>query len=208
MLGFIWKLFGGNKSEKDIKLIQPLVGEINNHCAAYQSLSHDALRAKTAEFKLRIREHLQQIDNEIADLNRKAEELPFSDITGKDSLYNEIDRLQKDRDKKIEEVLKEILPEAFAVVKETARRFKENTEISATATELDRELSVKKDYVRIEGERVHLQKYLDGSRRTRLPGTWCTMMCSLIGGVFCTRERLPKWQQVKVKHWCLHCLLI
>ena len=154
MLGFIWKLFGGNKSEKDIKLIQPLVAVINNHCASYQSLSHDALRAKTAEFKLRIREHLQQIDNEIADLNKKAEELPFSDITGKDSLYNEIDRLQKDRDKKIEEVLKEILPEAFAVVKETARRFKENTEIESTATDLDKELSIKKDYIRIEGDKA------------------------------------------------------
>ncbi|MFI5156388.1 MAG: preprotein translocase subunit SecA [Chitinophagales bacterium] len=154
MLGFISKIFGGNKSEKDIKLIQPLVAEINNHCTTYQSLSHDALRAKTTEFKLRIKEHLQQIDNEIADLNRKAEELPFSDITGKDSLYNEIDRLQKDRDKQIEEILKQLLPEAFAVVKETARRFKENAEIESAATELDRELSIKKDHIRIDGDKV------------------------------------------------------
>ncbi len=154
MLGFISKLFGGNKSEKDIKLIQPLVGEINNHCAAYQSLSNDALRTKTAEFKLRIKDHLQQIDHEITELNRKAEELPFSDITGKDSLYNEIDRLQKDRDKQIEEVLKQLLPEAFAVVKETARRFKENAEIESIATELDKELSIKKDHIRIDGDKV------------------------------------------------------
>ena len=70
---------------------------------------------------------------------------------GKDAIYKEVDKLKKDRDKKIEEALDEILPEAFAVVKETARRFKENTELVSTATELDRDLSVKKDYVTING---------------------------------------------------------
>lgn len=154
MLGFISKLFGGNKSEKDIKIIQPMVEEINRHFAAYQSLTNDQLRAKTSEFRQRIKEHLAQIDTEIAELNKKAEELPFSDISGKDTLYNEIDQLKKDRDKQIEEILKELLPEAFAVVKETARRFKENQEIVATATELDRSLSVKKDHLRIEGDQV------------------------------------------------------
>src|SRR3974390_3358537 len=135
MLGFISKLFGGNKSEKDIKQLQPLVSEINNHCASYKSLSHDQLRAKTAEFKERIKNHLTQIDSEIAGLNKKADELPFSDIGGKDNLYNEIDQLKKDRDKQIEDILKQLLPEAFAVVKETARRFKDNTELISTATQ-------------------------------------------------------------------------
>ena len=73
---------------------------------------------------------------------------------GKDAIYQQVDKLKKDRDKKIEEALKEILPEAFAVVKETARRFKENTEIVSTATQLDRDLSVKKDYIRIEGDKA------------------------------------------------------
>src|SRR6516162_519473 len=149
MLGFISKLFGGNKSEKDIKQLQPLVSEIYNHCASFGSLSNDQLRAKTNEFKERIKAHLTQIDSEIAALNKKAEELPFSDIAGKDNLYNEIDQLQKDRDKQIEEILKQLLPEAFAVVKETARRFKENTDLISTATALDRDLSIKKEHVRI-----------------------------------------------------------
>ena len=108
------------------------------------------LRAKTGEFKQRIKDHLREIDTSIADLGKRAEELPFSDIIGKDTIYKEIDKLKKERDKKIEEVLERILPEAFAVVKETARRFKENTEIISTATDLDRDLSVKKDYIRLK----------------------------------------------------------
>ncbi len=154
MLGFISKIFGGNKSEKDIKIIQPLVEATNSYFATYQSLTNDELRAKTQEFKQRIREHLSVIDTEIADLNKKAEELPFSDINGKDTFYNQVDALKKDRDKKIEEILKQILPEAFAVVKETARRFKENAEVVATANDFDKDLSIKKEHVRIEGDKV------------------------------------------------------
>ncbi|MBL7699408.1 MAG: preprotein translocase subunit SecA [Chitinophagaceae bacterium] len=154
MLGFISKIFGGSKSEKDIKSIEPLVTTINQHFNSYQSLSNDELRGKTVIFRQRIAEHLKPVDEEIAKLSTQAEELPSTDITGKDALYQEVDTLKKDRDKKIEEILNELLPEAFAVVKETARRFKENTELVSTATQLDRDLSVKKDYVRIEGDKV------------------------------------------------------
>jgi len=153
MSGFFSKLFGGNKSQKDIKLIQPIVEQINQHFTAYQSLTNDELRAKTDEFKKRIKDHLLEIDNQISDLTIKADELPFNDIVGKDALYNQIDELKKDRDKKIEEILEELLPEAFAVVKETSRRFKENTEIISTATQLDRDLSVKKEHIRIDGDK-------------------------------------------------------
>jgi preprotein translocase subunit SecA len=150
MLGFISKIFGGSKSEKDVKKIEPYVGKINQFFASYQSLSNDALREKTQEFRRRIKEHLAETDTEIAAKNTAAEALPFSDLMGKDGIYQEVDKLKKDRDKKIEEVLEAILPEAFAVVKETARRFKENTEIKATATQLDRDLSVKKKYITID----------------------------------------------------------
>lgn len=152
MLGVLSKLFGGSKSEKDIKTIQPVVENINRHLSSVQALSNDELRGKTVEFKQRIADHLKKTDDDIASLTRRAEELPFSDITGKDTLYQEIDTLKKDRDKEIEVILKELLPEAFAVVKETARRLKENSEIRAAATDLDRDLSVKKDYIRIEGQ--------------------------------------------------------
>ncbi|MBI5373065.1 MAG: preprotein translocase subunit SecA [Sphingobacteriales bacterium] len=153
MLGFIQKIFGGSKSEKDVKKIEPYVAKINQFFVSYQSLNNDQLRHKTQEFRARIKEHLAGIDAEIAERNAAAEALPFNDLLGKDAIYQEVDKLKKDRDKKIEEVLEEILPEAFAVVKETARRFKENTEIVSTATQLDRDLSVKKDYITIEGDK-------------------------------------------------------
>jgi preprotein translocase subunit SecA len=153
MLGFISKIFGGSKSEKDVKKIEPYVGKINQFFASYQSLSNDELRNKTVEFRQRIKEHLSEIDEEISAKNATAEELPFNDLMGKDSIYQEVDKLKKEKDKKIEEVLQEILPEAFAVVKETARRFKENTDITSTATQLDRDLSVKKDYITINGDK-------------------------------------------------------
>ena len=153
MLGIISKIFGGNKSEKDIKKISPYVGQINHFFNSYQSLSNDELRNKTQEFRKRIKEHLIDINAEIEAKNASAEELPFNDLMGKDAIYQQVDKLKKERDKKVEEILKEILPEAFAVVKETCRRFKDNTELVSTATDLDKDLSVKKDYITIEGEK-------------------------------------------------------
>src|SRR5688572_11706637 len=152
MIGFISKIFGGSKSEKDVRSIMPLVTKINQNFQAYQTLSNDELRQKTNEFRQRIQDHLKDIDAQITETNRRAEELTFDDLVGKDGIYQEVDRLKKDRDAKIEEILKDILPEAYAVVKETARRFKENTELVATATDLDRELSVAKNNIRIEGD--------------------------------------------------------
>ncbi|MBD0296538.1 MAG: preprotein translocase subunit SecA, partial [Flavisolibacter sp.] len=157
MIGIFSKMFGGSKSEKDVKAIMPLVSKINQNFQAYQSLSNDELRQKTVDFRQRIQAHLADIDNQISETNKRAEELSFNDLVGKDAVYQEVDQLKKDRDKKIEEILKEILPEAFAVVKETARRFKENTELTATATDLDKELSVTKNYIRIEGDKAIYQ---------------------------------------------------
>ncbi len=152
MFGFISKLFGGSKSEKDVKKIAPIVEKINAHFAAYQSISNDELRGKTQEFRARIAAYLKDIDAEIAAKNEAAQQLPFNDLLGKDEIYQQVDKLKKERNKKIEEILEEIQPEAFAVVKETARRFKENTELVATATDLDRDLSVKKSYIKINGD--------------------------------------------------------
>jgi len=153
MFGFISRIFGGSKSEKDVKNLLPQVEKINQYFTSYQSLTNDQLRAKTQEFRQRISNHLKSIDEEITSLNKKAEELPFNELAGKDTIYQQVDKLKKERDKKIEEVLNELLPEAFAVVKETSRRFKENAAIVSTATPLDRELSVKKEYITIEGDK-------------------------------------------------------
>ena len=152
MLGFISKMFGGSKSEKDVKSIQPIVEQINQHFASFQSISNDELRNKTEIFRTRIREHIVDLDKQISELTEQGEQLPFSEMGQKEELYKQIDELKKDRDKKIEEVLSDILPEAFAVVKETARRFKENSQVISKATALDRDLSVKKNYIKIEGD--------------------------------------------------------
>ena len=176
------KIFGGSKSEKDVKKIMPYVTDINNHFASCQLLTNDQLRNKTNEFKERIQEHLKEINTEIAEKTKQADELPFNDLLGKDAIYQEVDKLKKDRDKKIEEVLLEILPEAFAVVKETARRFKENKEIISTATPLDRDLSVEKEYVRIEGDQsIFKNSWIAGG--TEITWNMVHYDVQLIGGV-------------------------
>jgi len=154
MIGFLSKIFGGNKSEKDVKKITPLVGKINGYFAQYQLLSNDDLRARTTDFKNRIKQHLAVIDEQINSKKEHAENLPVTNINEKDVIYQEIDVLKKERDKQIEVILQEILPEAFAAVKETARRFKENASLECTATELDRTLAVKKDHITIQGDKV------------------------------------------------------
>src|SRR5215204_4184096 len=154
MIGFLSKMFGGSKSEKDVKAITPLVSKINQNFQVYQSISNDELRSKTQEFRERIQDYLKDINAQIAETNKRAEELPYNDLVGKDTVYQEVDKLKKDRDLKIEEVLKEVLPEAFAVVKETARRFKENSELISKATDLDKDLSITKDYITINGDKA------------------------------------------------------
>ncbi|MBW0178577.1 preprotein translocase subunit SecA [Sediminibacterium sp.] len=153
MLKFISKLFGSSKSEKDVQQIMPIIQKIGQFYEQYQQLTNDELRNKTQEFRQRIKAHLVSIDEQIEAKKQEAESLPENEIHNRDVIYQEVDKLKKERDKKIEEILAQIQPEAFAVVKETARRFKENTEIVSAATTLDRELSVKKEYIRIEADK-------------------------------------------------------
>ncbi|MFD2743365.1 MULTISPECIES: preprotein translocase subunit SecA [Sphingobacterium] len=151
MLKFLSKLFG-SKSERDIKGIQPIVDKIKEEYEKLASLSNDDLRAKTASFKSRIAAYLKEIDDEIASLKEQAE--ATEDMESKTSFYEKVDKLTKDRDKKLEEVLLEILPEAFAVVKDTARRFTENKEISVTASQFDRDIAALKPNVTIQGDQA------------------------------------------------------
>ncbi len=154
MFGVLSKIFGGNKSEKDVKKILPVVENINKYFQQYATISNDELRGKTAEFRSRIADHLKETDKEIADMKAEAESLDTNDIGSRDNIYKQIDELKKSRDKKIEEALEMILPEAFAVVKETSRRFKENEEVVATATDHDRQLASRKNNVIIQGDQV------------------------------------------------------
>src|SRR5690606_5987602 len=152
MLKFLSKLFG-SKSERDIKSIQPIVNKIKEEYEKLSSLSNDELRGRTIAFKNKIKEYLAEIDAEIDSLKTTADGDDV-DMGKKTDLYEKIDKLNKDRDKKLEEVLMEILPEGFAVVKETARRFTEHKEIEVSATDFDREIAARKPNVVIQGDKA------------------------------------------------------
>ncbi|MEQ8705713.1 MAG: preprotein translocase subunit SecA [Phaeodactylibacter sp.] len=147
----IKKVFG-TKQERDVNTYMPVVEEINEAFKALANLSNDELRNKTQEFRTRIAEHLAGIDKDIAETLAEANQ--EEELHHKETLFAELDELKKDRDNHLEEILKVILPEAFAVVKETARRFSASSEIRVTATEHDRDIAAhpKKGYVSIEGE--------------------------------------------------------
>lgn len=180
MLGILNKIFG-SKSDRDIKAIQPLVEQIKAEYARLSTISHDELRQKTLDFKARISEYLSDIDRQINELTANAE-APEVDMGTKTALYEQVDELRKDRDKQLEKVLMEILPEAFAVMRETARRFNENESIEVTASEFDRDLSAKKPNVVIKGDKaIHHNTWLAAG----VPVTWNMVHydVQLIGGI-------------------------
>ncbi len=182
MAGLLSIIFGGNKSEKDVKKIRPLVGQINSFFEQYQTISNDELRGKTLIFKERIKEYLKEIDNQVESKKVEAEQLDSADIAGRDAIYRHIDDMRKDRDKKLEEVLLEILPEAFAVVKETARRFKDNKELESTATELDKTFAQTKNYITINGDKaIYKNSWMAGG--TMITWNMVHYDVQLIGGI-------------------------
>lgn len=149
----ITKLFG-TKSERDIKSVLPYVDKINEEFRKLEGLSNDELRNKTQEVTNTINEYLKHIDEEIAALHKKVEDNPDLDINEKETIFGQIDKLEEERNKQLEEVLMEVLPAAFAIVKETAKRFKENEVLEVTATFHDKEIAAKKTHVKIEGEKA------------------------------------------------------
>lgn len=151
MLKFIKNLFG-TKHERDVKSYMPMVESINEYFEEYQSISNDDLRQKTNEFRSRISEYLSEVDTELERLKEQA--IEERDFIEKERLFNELDELQEQRNIYLEEILHEILPEAFAVVKETANRFKNNKELVVTATDFDKDLAAQHNFIKIEGEKA------------------------------------------------------
>ncbi len=146
----IGKLFG-NKNTRDMREIQPWVEKVKAAYPAIEKLNNDELRAKTQELKERIKQSATEENAKIAELKAKVEE---TEIEEREQLFNEIDKLETAVLDKYEVVLDEILPETFAIVKETARRFTENEEVVVTATDMDRTLAATKDFVRIEDDKA------------------------------------------------------
>jgi preprotein translocase subunit SecA len=153
MLQFIAKLFG-TKSEKDIRQIMPLVEEIKREEQKLHGLSADDLRTCTSELQHFIDEQLQSIDNRIAALHQKIAADPGMDVQEKEKLFDEIDRLEDERNKELEKVLMKALPRAFAIMRETARRFAENEYVEVTATDYDRELALRLSHIKIAGDKA------------------------------------------------------
>ncbi|MBK7233586.1 MAG: preprotein translocase subunit SecA [Saprospiraceae bacterium] len=151
MFNFLKSVFG-TKQEKDVKNYSQLLPRIHSFLDEYSQLSHDELRNKTFEFKDRIKDYLKGIDAEIDSLKLNADEEP--DIHSKEAIYVEIDMKVKERDSLQEEILKEILPEAFAVVKEASKRISENEKIVVNATDRDRSLSVSRSFVDLDGDKA------------------------------------------------------
>jgi preprotein translocase subunit SecA len=148
------KVFG-DKAQRDLKEVTPLVEQTKIEFAKLASLSNNELRQRTLDLKARIAARTKSNDDKAEALRAEIEADPQMDIHERERRYEEVDKLQEQSLKQIEEVLLEILPEAFAVVKETARRFKENSELRVTATDLDKELAIKRpDAVRIEGDQA------------------------------------------------------
>ena len=152
-MGFFTKLFG-NKAMRDNKALQPILDKTLAAYETIKTLDIDALRHKTVEFKEYVNNYIAEEEARIKELKLKAETEDL-DLEKKNEIFEQVDKLEKQQLDKIEEALNNIMPEAFAVLKETAKRFKENEVVEATATDLDRELAAKFDHINIEGDKVY-----------------------------------------------------
>ena len=177
--GILRKIFG-SKSDRDMKLIRPVLDKVLAAYPAIDALSNDELRAKSEALRERLRECEAPFEKRIEEIKVKlGEDIPVSE---KEQLATESDKLVKEEDEEIEKTLEEILPEAFAIMKSTARRFKENETIEVTATQFDKDLSIDHDFVTIEGDKaVYRNHWMAGGNEI----TWDMVHydVQLIGGI-------------------------
>ena len=191
ILNTILKTFVGDKSKKDIRAIQYLVDQINEHQLGFEAISNDELREKTSIFKSKIQDSRIAIDTEIRDLNTQIKEI--TDIDQREDIYNRVDILEADGLKVTEDCLNEILPEAFAVVKETARRFVHNEQLRVKASPKDREFAQEKNYVVLEGDDALWANSWDAAGK---PITWDMIHydVQLIGGITLHQGKIAEMQ--------------
>ena len=148
--GILKKLFG-DKSQKDLKELSPIINDTAEEFVKVQQFSDDELREQTLIFKEEIKSSYQHITVEIQQLKQQASSSELS-IQDKETLFEQVEKLEKDENELIEQKLLEIMPQAFAVVKETARRLTENGQLKVKANELDKKLASKGDFIEINGE--------------------------------------------------------
>ncbi len=149
---FLQSLFG-NKSSRDMKLIQPLVEKVKAVYPEIEKLTNDELRARTKEIQAYVQGSAKEQKDKIAELKAKIEDTPIDE---REAIFNEVDKLEKEALEIYEKALNEVMPVAFAIVRDTARRFAQNEEVVVTATDFDRELASdpKKDFITIDGDKA------------------------------------------------------
>ena len=191
ILDKVLKVFVGDKSKQDVSAITPIVEKVKTFESALEALSHDELRTKTTEFKDKIAEARKPLQEKKDELLSKAEET--EDIDEREDLYLAADKIEDDIYEVTEDVLNAILPEAFAVVKETAKRFVSNTEIPVTANAFDREVSGEKDYVTLDGNKAIWANTWDAAGK---PITWDMVHydVQLIGGIAMHQGKIAEMQ--------------
>ena len=153
MLKLIAKLLG-NKSTKDIKRLMPLVEQAKKDWEQIKTLTNDELRQETITIQNTINSELKGTDDKLAALHQKIADNPELDINEKEGLFAEIDRIELERDKELEKVLLKVLPKTFAIVRDTARRFKENEYLEVTAQDFDRRFAATHQNVKIDGDKA------------------------------------------------------
>ena len=191
MLGKILKLFVGDKSKKDLKLINPIIEKIHSFEQVMSSLSNDELRAQTNEFKNQINNSIAEINSQIDKIKKEIEEV--TDFDKKEGLFSQIDKLNEEAYNVSEDTLNEILPKAFAVVKETAKRFVENKEVIVEANDNDIELSSRKDYIQIKNNKSYWKNTWDAAGKNIV---WDMVHydVQLIGGVAMHQGKIAEMQ--------------
>jgi preprotein translocase subunit SecA len=192
-LNKILKRFIGDKKEADLREVQPLVARINEIGQTLTGISHDEIRSRSANLKKIIADGLADLHAQIEKLTSEAESLPGTELERKESIYNEVDRLRGEVNQKLEGILEEILPEAFALIKESARRLKDNPEIRVTATDFDRNLAARgnKDYVRIEGDTAIWKNNWDAAGN-RVTWDMVHYDVQLVGGIALHRGKVAE----------------
>ena len=155
----------GNKSTRDMRLIQPIVEKVKAAYPEIQALDNDGLRAKTKEIQRYVQDSAKEQKAKVAELKSKIEDTPIDE---REVIFNQVDKIEKEILEIYEEALNEVLPVAFSIVKETARRFTENEEVVVTATDFDRELAATKDFVRIEDDKaIYSNHWMAGGNDTK-----------------------------------------
>ncbi len=190
--GIIKKLLGGSESGADLKEINPLVEKANEEFAKLSQISNDELREKSASFRKRIASYISDEEDQLVDLEKRANSANTA-ITEKEQLYASIDKIKKEIDNKLEIILEEILPEGFAVMKETAKRFSENKQIEVSASSLDIKLSETKEHISLIGDKAIWKNSWDAAG-TEVQWNMIHYDVQLIGGIALHKGKVAEMQ--------------